>query len=271
MDFDTVFSKFCTDLHSSGVDVKAVSELFGCHTEDTQRVQHVLELDEKLNSILLNCSQLAEQEQEKSRKSLNLSNELRLKGNDYYAKKLNTEAISCYNKCLTLAEGEAVALAYANRSAVFYDTGDWLRSLRDIRLALDHDYPERLEPKWREREGNCWLKLNEVSRAKASFIRARELISTSTQNGPDKLASLVSKMEKLGKIEIDEEKIEVSDSLINVQSIEREMNNRTRRMPPVLDGQINRLMPSASRSVELRDLEGRGRCLFATEDLKPGN
>lgn len=262
MDIDSLFEQICVDLKTNGT-VRKSSDKFRACSSDPQRVSLVLGMKE-VTARLKESLQLAQQEISKSGKSQNLSTCLRLEGNSHYQKKQNFKAISSYNQSLVVGEGESLALAFANRSAVFHDTGDWLHSLRDIQLALDLGYPKHLEHKLRERQGHCWSKLGDSSLAFSSYNLARNLLASS-ENGqqPDKLASIVSKLTKLGDV-----KIEVNQ-ITNVKSIE-EMIIGQRRLAPELNRERNPLLPCASASIELSDSFGRGRCLVATEDLKPG-
>ena len=52
-------------------------------------------------------------------------------------------------------DGEDLALAYANRSAILVELGHPEEALDDIQLALEHNYPERLMPKLEKRRVKC--------------------------------------------------------------------------------------------------------------------
>ena len=264
MDFDTLFNQICSDLGKNG-DVKEISSQFSSCATDCERISFVLGL-EKVKAALQERITITKQEISRNGKSQDLSTSHRIEGNAYYKKKLNSKALNSYNRSLLVGEGEAVALAYANRSAVFYDTADWLHSLRDIQLAFDQGYPRHLEHKLRERQGNCWLKLGNASRAFLSFSTAKDLLNSSSSESPpqDKISSIVAKLENLGDVIF-----EVTESM-NVKRIEQDVI-KTRRSAPELNRARNNLLPCASTSIELADSPGRGRCLIATEDLKLGN
>lgn len=262
MDIDSLFQQICCDLKSNGTDIRDISDKFRSCSSDLQRVRLVLQLQE-VTARLEESLERARLETSKPGKDENLSTSHRVEGNNYYQKKLNSKAISSYNQSLLVGDGESLALAYANRSAAFHDTADWFHSLRDIELALYHGYPKHLEHKLRERQGHCWLKLGNTNQALISYSRARDLLVSSDKIQPDKLASITSKLSHLGDM-----MIEVSQS-IEIEAIEQEIIKK-RRSAPQLNRERNHLLPSASTSVQLTETLGRGRCLVATEDLKPG-
>lgn len=269
MDFESLFTQICHDLEKSG-DVKEISTRFSTCSTDAQRISFVLALD-SVRARFQEPLSLAKRAISTPSKSQQLSTSHRVEGNNYYQKKLNWKAISSYNRSLLVGEGEALALAYANRSAVFHDTSDWLHSLRDIQLAFDHGYPEHLEYKLRERQGNCWLQLGHVRQAFISFNLARNLLlvtTTNAQSHKDKLISINSKIVKLG--DDANPTIGVSESNESAAaSIERQIIKK-RRTAPDLNRDSNALLPAASTSIELTDSDDRGRCLVATEDIQIG-
>jgi hypothetical protein len=134
MDFESLFTQICHDLGKNG-DVKEISTRFSTCTTDAQRVSFVLALD-PVRDCLQGPLSLAKREISTPCKSHELSTSHRVEGNNYYQKKLIWKAICSYNHSLLAGEGEALSLAYANRSAVFHDTADWLHSLREIQLTM---------------------------------------------------------------------------------------------------------------------------------------
>jgi SET and MYND domain-containing protein len=271
MDFESLFTQICHDLEKSG-DVKEISTRFSTCSTDAQRISFVLALD-SVRARFQEPLSLAKRAISTPSKSQQLSTSHRVEGNNYYQKKLNWKAISSYNRSLLVGEGEALALAYANRSAVFHDTSDWLHSLRDIQLAFDHGYPEHLEYKLRERQGNCWLQLGHVRQAFISFNLARNLLLVTTTNAQqshkDKLISINSKIVKLGDDANPTIGVSESNESAAAASIERQIIKK-RRTAPDLNRDSNALLPAASTSIELTDSDDRGRCLVATEDIQIG-
>lgn len=84
-----------------------------------------------------------------------LAEVLRDEGNKCYADKLFFEALLKYNESLCNAESENVALAYANRSAVFFEMKLYDRSLKNIALARMHGYPSKSIEVLEKRELRC--------------------------------------------------------------------------------------------------------------------
>ncbi|XP_074040777.1 SET and MYND domain-containing protein 4-like [Leptinotarsa decemlineata] len=67
-------------------------------------------------------------------------------GNEMYKVKKNKEARELYTKSLVYCEKNSgnISLALANRSAVLFEYGLYEECLKDIKYALEHDYPEKL-------------------------------------------------------------------------------------------------------------------------------
>ncbi|XP_057367803.1 SET and MYND domain-containing protein 4-like [Daphnia carinata] len=261
MDFDNLFTQICHDLEEAG-GVSEMSARFSTCTSDAQRISFIMATT-AVGKRLQEPLELAKQEMCSPPKCQSLSASHRAEGNNHYQKKLNWKAISSYNRSVMVGEGESLALAYANRSAVFHDMSDWLHSLRDIQLALDQGYPKHLEHKLRERQGNCWQELGHVTQAFKSFNLAKELLASAGQQHKDKLISITSKIRKLGDV------MEVTECMSNATSIEQEIIKK-RRLAPELNRDRNILLPAASTSIELTDSVDRGRCLVATEDIHIG-
>ncbi|XP_066982343.1 serine-rich adhesin for platelets-like [Macrobrachium rosenbergii] len=129
----------------------------------------------------------------RSEKSSKIANDYWESGNYYYKRGEFERAMECYNLSLVLAphpflkedptmhyghdedlfvperiephrynaaescneDSTALAMAYANRSAVFYKIGLYERCLRDIRLALQNDYPLEFKDVLEKRKKNC--------------------------------------------------------------------------------------------------------------------
>jgi tetratricopeptide (TPR) repeat protein len=73
-----------------------------------------------------------------------------------------------------------LALAYANRSAVFFHLEEFGLSLSDIEQAIRHGYPARLRPRLIERKFNCLFNMEqyeELMRCVGSETRDLEVIA----------------------------------------------------------------------------------------------
>lgn len=91
------------------------------------------------------------------------SAELRAEGNEFYSKKKFFEAMVQYNESLCFASKENVnlGLAYANRSAVFFEMKLYEKSLNNIQMAVDHNYPKENLEVLKKREEKCESLMNQ--------------------------------------------------------------------------------------------------------------
>lgn len=266
MDFKTNFQELCIDIGEA--NRKSVLKSVSSASSDRERIELVAKLAELYgvcSPLLLNLGSVNKEELEKPRKISAQSHDYRLKGNDLYKEKLYPQANYLYTQSILLGEGESLALSFANRSVIFYETGDYLHSLRDIQLAIDHNYPKNLEYKLRERQGNCWLKLKDKKQAVISFSLTRDLLVAYPIPDSSKLSNVMSRLNQLGNPLVD-----VENLVIDVESIEEKIASK-RRVPPQIHANANPLIPCASTCVKLSYISGKGRGLIATEDLKPGS
>ena len=92
-----------------------------------------------------------------SDKSNEKANAFRVEGNKQYAEKKFFDALISYNKSLCYAESdtETVGLAYANRSAVYFECQLYERCLNNIKFAKDNKYPEKNFEVLNKREEKC--------------------------------------------------------------------------------------------------------------------
>ena len=89
-------------------------------------------------------------------KNEKLAAALREKGNLAYAQGDTASALHLYNQCLQYSEpGPELAIAFANRSAVWLELKKWSRVLADIDSALAFDYPGNKRHKLLERQALC--------------------------------------------------------------------------------------------------------------------
>uniref|UniRef100_A0A8D8N503 SET and MYND domain-containing protein 4 n=1 Tax=Culex pipiens TaxID=7175 RepID=A0A8D8N503_CULPI len=91
------------------------------------------------------------------RKSDDSAAKLRIAGNQLYRERKYDEALVCYNESICYAEPNSgqLGMGYANRSAVYYEQGEFEFALYNIDLAKRNNYPEKLMPKLLARELNC--------------------------------------------------------------------------------------------------------------------
>jgi hypothetical protein len=128
-------------------------------TNDSDRVETITNIL-KLNG-LLPCKKVL------SNKSSEKSIELRNLGNRAFGKN-NREALRLYTESIAAAPYpteveltkcevtcDALAIAFANRSAVLFSMGKYEICLKDISQVLKFGYPEKLMYKIYERQGKC--------------------------------------------------------------------------------------------------------------------
>lgn len=83
----------------------------------------------------------------------------RQRGNMLYSQNRHFDALVAYNESICFASAnpsEHLAIAYANRSAIYYDLEVYDVCLLNIQLAKDAGYPARLRSKLDKREADCW-------------------------------------------------------------------------------------------------------------------
>lgn len=95
------------------------------------------------------------------------SQELRRGANQLYARKKFGFALKDYNEsiCSAPSDSEDLGIGYANRSALYYERGEFELTLANIALARKHNYPERFLPKLLAREEKCHEKRRERAMA----------------------------------------------------------------------------------------------------------
>ncbi|KAG5671070.1 hypothetical protein PVAND_001284 [Polypedilum vanderplanki] len=137
----------------------------------------ILEVSKELNNIKDNAEKIKfvekllleknlmpnSEENMRQNKSENLAKHYRDEGNKHYSKLEFFDALECYNKSLCFCENnsENLAIAYANRSAVYCEMKLYSRALSNIEEALKHNYPQKSIDKLKKREELCKNMLKE--------------------------------------------------------------------------------------------------------------
>lgn len=82
---------------------------------------------------------------------------LRVEGNEFYSRRKFFDALIKYNQSLCFAEfnSENLGLAFANRSAVYFEMRLFNQCLKNMKLARENRYPERNFDILRKREEKC--------------------------------------------------------------------------------------------------------------------
>ncbi|KAG5672492.1 hypothetical protein PVAND_002618 [Polypedilum vanderplanki] len=93
-----------------------------------------------------------------------ISTKYREEGNKYYSNSEFFKALVCYNKALAFAKSkELIALAYGNRSAVYFEIKRYDECLENIRFARLNSYPQEKIENLNKRKKKCLdIKKNQV-------------------------------------------------------------------------------------------------------------
>lgn len=96
---------------------------------------------------------------EKSNQKSNIS---RQEGNEFYKNRQFTQALSKYNQSLCFSEknSENLGLAYANRSAVYFEMKLFEKCLQNIDTAIAHFYPKENKHILETRRAKCLELMN---------------------------------------------------------------------------------------------------------------
>lgn len=83
-------------------------------------------------------------------------------GNELFLVNNYVGALRNYNRCLCFSTSgsENLSLAFANRSAVYFNCGHYKECLENIELAIENHYPQRLLPKLLKRKMDCVNRMN---------------------------------------------------------------------------------------------------------------
>lgn len=135
--------------------IKDVSLEFSKIVDNAERIKY---LEKLLNETKI----IADKGKLKMEKSNKISEIYRDKGNKAYSKKEFIDSLIQYNQSLCFADSnENLSLAYANRSAVYFELGLYETCLKNIELAKKHDYPKDKMKKLENREIICSEKIAE--------------------------------------------------------------------------------------------------------------
>ena len=189
------------------------------------------------------------------------SKKLRDSGNKSYQRKDFKEALRNYTAAARAAnidsEGKSkeVALALANRSAVYHQMAKFERCLDDVEAALMFGYPEPLQYKLYDRKGRSLLGLGREFEAQECLEMASLLIQKSSLTEDEKL--------KL--------RLEIKSSLMRPREAEEASSVGG---PGGQRTELSSQHPSVrglSGSCEVRHESERGRHCLALRDCRPGD
>ena len=199
-----------------------------------------------------------------------LSKQLRDAGNSAFTAGPGAEedqtALSCYNDALLAApadpwdeQGEDMALALANRSALYFRQKKFQECLSDTRLALKSGYPKHLKYKVYQRQAKCLSELKNFKEARNCYRDALNFLNFS----------------KLSK---DQKQHILNDINLCLEDILAKEEHAASEpdQPPVEDSPAippfprNPKFPALHRGLTVKYDSARGRHVVATENLRCG-
>uniref|UniRef100_A0A336LV57 CSON001820 protein n=1 Tax=Culicoides sonorensis TaxID=179676 RepID=A0A336LV57_CULSO len=130
----------------------------------------------KENYMLIDKSAL------KTTKNESTSIEARNEANKFFLRDVNyTKALEFYNKSLCYAPlgSENLGITYANRSAIYFNSGFYNFCIQNIELALKNNYPEKLRPKLEQRRNECLEKIRKFGDNHEKMNRERNFLKLS--------------------------------------------------------------------------------------------
>lgn len=127
-----------------------VSFKFMSLENNAAKIRYSLELFYEMN-LLPPASELFEPKSDAA--SLAARND----GNKFFKDKEYVSALKCYNRSISLAtiNSEHLPIGYANRSAVYLNSGFYKFCMENIELAQVNNYPEKLKSKLEQRKKDC--------------------------------------------------------------------------------------------------------------------
>ena len=139
---------------------------------------------------------------------MNLFVYAKLKIENNLIKMSSVDDFSFFLKCLEFApsreddediedQNNDLALAYANRSAIWNDRGEHALAIRDADLAFAAHYPEKLQHKLYERKGQCFMAMGKYSKARAMLETSIELLTKSTSLKGERLKAKEKDLKKI--------------------------------------------------------------------------
>ena len=226
-------------------------------------------------------------------KSHRIAEAFRKEGNRYFAKRENAKALEFYNRSIRYSPISFVnngincfhqeqvdvpldkdncpadpavydiALAYANRSAVLNDNGQYREGLEDIERALRYSYPENLKYKLYKRRAEIMLKQGKLDDAKFAALMALACVEDSKDflGKPELKKAMVSKIRDICRCtEFGEFNEKQNDPILNDDA----------HIPQTAYGS-NKQLVYAGNCVEVKFNSDVGRYVVATKPLPEGS
>lgn len=265
--FESLFEFLCKKLKETN-NLDSVSRHFTQLTSDRERINFVLQLAAVQHHFQLpdDCKLVAAV----GRKSPNMADKLRVEGNQYFKTKNYTMALSKYTESLSYAplvekgdaEDSLASLAFANRSAVLFQTGMHQLCLDDISHALSMNYPSSLAYKLHDRKGQCLMALDKPSEAVLSFQAAANSLSVSDLGDGRRKQWQVDLKKRMQICEL-EKSNDLGSSLTHLCST-------SQNIPEINEHQRNARFESLSDACDVVHDPLLGRYIIAKRDILPG-
>lgn len=244
---DSLFVKICKHLKSHDKQLNENFIKLSTNFDRFKFIWHIGFIRKELDSLFKNTSF--------NLKDSAKASQFRLEGNEQFKIKRFYDALLKYNSSLQYSSSDQnennIALAYANRSAVFFHLNEFQLCLNDIESALSAGYPGKSIPKLLERKINCYLKLEQFDSG-LKFIKSHK-----SQFNSD----VYENFEKKFKSGTHDKKL----VLINDQYYFENYGN----INLTIDSP-NSKVPCASKSIDIDYSIDRGYFIKAAKDIKVG-
>ena len=208
------------------------------------------------------------------RKNEELSKRNREDGNHAYQDGNYALAILLYTEAMryapcnpVLLEGEALALAAANRSAAFYQQKQFIEAIEDVEVAVAAGYPHNSVYKLYIRKCKCELEMGRINKAQTAFDAAVEAIEWSGLKKDVRSDLTVNLQEAFINL------AKTADQEGYKEDTIQEVLSRTDKcfIPSSLKLQTSHpKLPAASDAIKVKFDPGVGRHVVATRDILPG-
>ncbi|KAK8405295.1 hypothetical protein O3P69_001699 [Scylla paramamosain] len=209
-----------------------------------------------------------------SRKGASESEKFRNEGNRLYKEKKLEQALLAYNYGILAAphpglDGEVVgsqheglSLAFANRSAVLYEMGQYKLALADAERALASGYPSSKRHRLHERRAKCLQAMGKMEEANAVLEETLTALATLSLDEKEVTAAKNSISKLKSKCN---EKQNTTPASLRYQHV---FYTGQPHPPPVSQPQSD--LPCLSDAISIQYTPIRGRHLVANRDILPG-
>ncbi|XP_068230591.1 SET and MYND domain-containing protein 4-like [Palaemon carinicauda] len=213
-----------------------------------------------------------------SRKGAVEAEKFRNEGNRFYREKKLDKALLAYNYSILAAphppmvggsynvkgdEYEVLALGYANRSALLYETGQYESAMADIEKALVFGYPSNRKHRLYERQAKCLLALGRSQEARKTLEEAINLLNTLSLEEKES-ATMTDSMNKL-LTKCENKSFEIESTMDACSKL-----YYTGPIAPPTVNSPQESAPCMSSALRIAYTPARGRHLVAEREIQPG-